>query len=65
MNLSSSSFVTTLGTLDLFLKAVNALCRSFKSLFLGGLSVIFEMHIWHRMEEIYEILTSSIADSGF
>lgn len=47
LNLSSSSFVTTLGRVDLFVlsKAVYALCRPFKSLFLGQWGVLFEMHM--------------------
>lgn len=51
------SFVTTLGTLDLFVKALHASCRSFKSLFLGWLGIISEMHMWHRVEEIHGVLT--------
>lgn len=45
LNLSSSPFVTTLGTLDLCVKAVHALCRSSKSFFLGQVGVVFEMHM--------------------
>lgn len=54
-----------LGDIRSICQSSSCIVQIFQELLLGQVGVIFEMHMWHRMEEIHGILTSSMADSWF